>query len=393
VRANGEEVRAEREAADRFTLARELRGEGLTLVSASPRQALQAWRAWRFNRVSLKDKIVFANSMASMLGSGLSLTRALNVLERQATKSGWREVLESLSQRINAGESFSKALGAFPDIFPTFFVSMVAAGEESGKLTVALEGIRDELSKSYELRRNLRGAMIYPVIILVAIVVVSAIIVLFLLPVLTGLFLELEVDLPLSTRILIAISNFASRFYLFILLAMFGGVYAGWRFSRHERGRRFTAYAGLRLPVLKNLMRNFNSAMTLRTLSILIASGVGLVEALRLTQEIIINPYYRQILREGAEAVQKGKTLSSVLLQHASLYPPLATEMTQVGEETGNLAGMMERGAVFFEAEVAQTTKNLSAILEPVLMIIIGIIVGFFAFSVIGPIYGLMNSL
>lgn len=392
------ELEGEREAKDRFALAREMRAEGLMLVSAKPESVSSSGRTrlkrWlNFSRVKIKDKIVFASNLSAMVAAGLSLSRALAVMERQSGSRRFRQVISELAAKIRAGAGLSQALAAFPDVFPPVFVAMVAAGEESGKLPQSLEIVAEQLTKSYDLRRKVRGAMIYPTIIVIVIILIGILMMIFLVPNLTAVFKELGAELPLSTRLVIATSNFLSQHTLIFLLSLLTLVSVVIGYFRTGRGRVSASWLVLHLPLIAPLAKQVNSAATMRTLSSLISSGVGMVEALAITRRVVQNHYYQLVIAAAGAKVEKGQTLSSVFKDNELLYPVLVGEMTEVGEETGKLADMLLRGAAFYEEEVNQATKNLSTVIEPVLMILIGLAVGFFAVSMIGPIYSLSENL
>ncbi len=393
----GEAVVGVREAADRFALAREMRAEGLTLVSV--KEAAAAKRKFNFSlpflggKVKIKDKIIFASSLSAMTSAGLSLSRALAVVERQTGNKRFKQVITEVSQKINAGSSLSQALAVFPTIFPPVFVAMVAAGEESGNLPQAIEIVRQQMAKSYDLRRKVKGAMIYPSVILVAIIAIAILMMIFVVPTITQVFKDFKVALPLSTRIIIGVSDFIAG-QTIIFLTLLGSIIAAVIFLlRTAGGKRRATYVVMRLPAIGAIAKNMNSAVTMRTISSLISSGVSLVQALTITAKVVQNSYYQNTLTAAAETVQKGLPLSSVFRANEKIYPILVGEMTAVGEETGDLAGMLLKGAFFFEEEVDQATKNLSTIIEPALMILIGIAVGFFAVSIIGPIYSLSATI
>jgi len=394
--ADGQEVSGTREAADRFALAHEMRAEGVTLVSA---EALSARRRrppfWNRLRggVSLKEKMVFAGSLAAMLGAGLSLTRALGILQRQTASKIFREALSGVLEKISAGSSLHDALADFPEIFPRVFVSMVAAGEEAGRLSESLKLIRQQLEKSYGLRRKIIGAMIYPAIVMAVMIVVGILMMIFLVPTLARLFAELEAELPFTTRVVIFIGNFLASHTLIFLVSLAAIIFAAVWFSKTFFGRRFFAAVFLHLPIITRLLRNLNSAATLRTLSSLIASGVSMAEAMTIAADVVQNYYYKKVLLAGRAAVERGVPLSSVFNERPELYPVLVGELVEVGEETGNLSGMLLNGAEFFEEEVEQTTKNLATVIEPVLMVIVGLAVGFFAVAMIGPMYSITTNI
>lgn len=396
-RADGTLASGEREAADRYALARELRGEGLTVTQVKLIGELGEKHRLHFQspfgRVKIKDKIVFASSLAAMVGAGLSLSRALAVLERQVANQKFKQIIAGLSRRVNGGEPLSAALAAYPDVFPPVFVAMVGAGEESGKLADSLEIVRAQLQKSYELRRKVKGAMIYPAIIVVVIIAIGILMMIFLVPNLTSLFRDLEVELPLSTRVVIAVSDFLTKHTFSFLAGLVLALAVLWRLARTTTGRLLFTRLWLHLPAIKNIVKNLNSAITMRTVSSLISSGVSMLEALTITGKVLQNPFYQAVLAQAVVAVGKGAPLSQSFQNREDIYPILVGEMTEVGEETGNLPAMLLKGATFFEDEVEQATKNLSTIIEPALMVLIGVAVGFFAVSMLGPMYSLSNAI
>lgn len=397
VKNNGEEVSGTREAADRFTLAREMHAEGLTLISATAEEVKRQKQTLGaldiFNRISIKDLIIFAGSLEAMLAAGLPLVRTLEVIERQLKNKRFKKVVAGLSERINRGESLGKAMAEYPNVFPLVFVAMVEAGEESGQLPQSIEVIRQQLAKSYDLRRKVTGAMIYPAVIVTVIVLIGALMMIFLVPTLTALFKEMSVALPLSTRIVIAVSDFAAAYYPYLAVLIVAAAVGIIKWLRTDGGQRLSARLFLRLPVISTIVKNLNSAITMRTISSLVASGVNMLQAIAITSKVLQNPFYKDALFEAGPIVEKGGTLSSVFQSRENIYPILVGEMAEVGEETGNLAAMLLKGAVMFEDDVDQATKNLSTIIEPVLMVVIGVAVAFFAISIIGPIYSLTNAL
>ncbi|MFW5853466.1 MAG: type II secretion system F family protein [Patescibacteria group bacterium] len=383
------------EAKDKYELARQLRTEGKILVSARPAKGagVKFWDRWLEPTLGIKDQILLASNLSAMLSAGLSLTRSLEVIKRQSKSQTLVRILEAVIERINSGDSLSKALKAFPSAFPPVFISMVAVGEESGGLPESLQAIADQLSKNYNLRRQVKGAMIYPAIIICAIVVVGALMMIFLVPNLTMMFEELEAELPISTQIVMAISSWLAAFWLpllGILLILVLGVVVG---LRQPVGKKILSWLLLHIPFISGLTRKVNSAVVLRTTGSLITSGVSMIETLKITEQVIQNYYYKEALQEAKKRVQTGETLSGVFRDYEHLFLPLASELTEVGEETGRLPAMLTRGADWFESEVDQVTKNLSTVIEPVLMVVIGVAVGFFALSMIGPMYSLTEAI
>jgi len=396
----GKELMAEREAVDRFTLARDLRDEGWVLIVAKDISKMK--KSWLgklslgsmfAGRINLKDKILFVNNLGAMVGAGLPLSRALAAISRQTKKKVLKSMLEAIGVRIGQGESLSRALSQYPETWPEIFTAMIGVAEESGKLPETLKTLGDQLSKTYDLKRKVKGAMIYPAVIITAIIIVGVLMLIFLIPILAATFAEIKVELPLSTRVVIGISNLLADHYLIFIVLVLGLGLGVWRFAKTKIGSRLLDQIIMKLPVIGELNKKYNSATIMRTVSSLIEAGVSLVESLTITQKVAGNVFYQEALVLATEKVQKGVTLSSIFNEHEYLFPIFVGEMTMVGEETGKLPEMLLRGAVFYEEDIDQATKNLSTIIEPVLMILIGIAVGFFAVSMLGPMYSLSSAI
>ncbi len=395
---NGTQVSGEREAADQNALARDLRREGFTPLSV---KAEVEGGKTKFNlqslpllgRIGMRDKIMFAGSLSAMISAGLSLSRAIEVIGRQTHNKKFKEIIANINERVSRGEPLSNALEAYPDVFPQVFVAMVAAGEESGNLPQSLEIVRQQLSKSYDLRRKVRGAMIYPAIIVTVIIIIGILMMIFMVPNLSSMFNELHVELPLSTRVIIGISDFLSNHTIAFVITLVALIAVVIRLLKTTRGKWVVAWSSLRFPVVKVIVKNLNSAITMRTISSLVSSGVSVLEAITITERVIQNAYFKEVLSGAGAMIEKGGNLSTVFKNREDLFPVLVGEMAEVGEETGNLSGMLLKGAAIFEEEVDQATKNLSTIIEPVLMIFIGLFVGLFAVSMLGPMYSLSNNI
>ncbi len=392
----GEEAVGQREATDRFALARELRAEGLTVISVSEIRVAHknnplALINFSWGQVRLKDKIIFASNLGSMLSAGLSLSRSLAVLSKQTGNKYFRGIINQVEEKINKGNSLSRALAVYPRVFPEFFVAMIEAAEESGKLPEALKLVAEQFEKSYSLRRKIAGALIYPIIIIFVIIVITILMMIFLIPVLAVTFRDFGASLPLSTQIIIGLSDFMVKNLFWVLGAFVLAILVLTAFFRSKLGRRYSSAILLHTPFLNNLTRQANSALVLRTTSSLVSAGVGMTQTLMITGRVVQNYYYRRVLVEAYDKVQKGLPLSTVFIAHQNLFPVFVGEMTAVGEETGRLADLLLKGAIFFEDEVNQMTKDLATVVEPALMILIGIVVSIFVISIIGPLYSLSN--
>jgi type IV pilus assembly protein PilC len=282
---------------------------------------------------------------------------------------------------------------AYPKVFSSLFTSMVRAGEESGNLSSALQNVALQMEKTYQLNRKIRGALMYPVIILVLMVAIGVLMMIYMVPTLTATFTGLGLDLPFSTRMIIGTSNFLVSYFIFVLFGFILLVLAFIFAIRTKRGQRFLDFVLLKLPIIGGVTRQINAARTARTLSSLLSSGVDIVVASGVTKDVLQNSYYKEVLNEIQISVQKGTTMSSVFSAHHDLYPIFVSEMVSVGEETGKTGDMLLNVALFYEEEIDQKTKDMSSVIEPVLMVFIGVAVGIFAISIISPIYSIGDSI
>lgn len=386
------------ESQDRFSAARELRAQGLVPINVLPEkkkagQINIAFIDKLLSRVSLREKILFTHNLAGMIKAGLTLYRAIEVQKKQSKNKEFIKILDGLLQTINQGGSFSDGLEKYPATFPTLFVSMVRAGEESGNLSGALEEIGSSLQKAYDLTRKIKGAMLYPSVIVGAILIIGVLMLMFVVPTLTEIFTELGSDLPATTQFVITLSDTAANqpvLFLGGVLLLVGIPIVLFRMKRFQKtGDKVI----LKLPVIGGIAKKMNAARTTRTLSSLLSAGVEMTRAISITKDVLQNVYYKKVLAEAGESVQKGGSISQVFKDANKLYPVMVGEMMAVGEETGALTEMLQDIAKFYEEEVDSQTKNLSTIIEPILMLLIGGAVGFFAVSMLSPMYSLLNSL
>ncbi len=334
-----------------------------------------------------------AKNLSAMLSAGLSISRALSVIERQSGNKRLKVIISGLAESIKKGSSFHEALAMYPKVFPDILAAMVRAGEESGSLTEALSTVALQMERSEELVRKIKGAMIYPAIVISAVIVVGILMLIYVVPTLTSTFTSLGVTLPLATRVIVGISNFMVANIILMLITILVLVVGGTMFVRSKRGGNIVLFCALRFPVIKELVRETYTARASRTLSSLLSAGVPVLEALTITKEVVHADAFASVIEEAEEHVRKGELLSTSFSEHTKLYPILMSDMLAVGEETGKVAEMLKQIAEFYEADVAEKTKDLSTIIEPVLMIVIGAAVGIFAFAVISPIYSLSSAI
>ncbi len=397
IRDNGERYEGVLESQNKFSLYNELKLSGSMLISAKEldQNVIKIFFLKLFsflNNISTNQKISFAKNLSSMIKAGLPLSRALSVIEGQAENSRFKTIVENINLEIKKGKTLSESLKSYPNIFSSLFISMSKAGEESGRLSESLNSVAVQMEKTYRLQKKIKGAMIYPSVIVFVMIVVGILMFIFVLPGITATFRELNTELPFSTKVIIFISDFLSQQWFLsisVLLVFIFGIY----FSlKTIIGQRIRDYIVMRLPVIGDLIKEANAARVSRTLSSLLLAGVPVAQSIDITSGIVSNHYYRQILIEAMKVVEKGENISGLFIKNPDFYPSFVGEMMSVGEETGNMSEMLSEVAIFYETDVEERTKDLSTIIEPVLMVIIGVAVAFFALSMITPIYSVMDN-
>ena len=394
---DGEVYSSVLEAADRFELYKIVRRDGGKIISVEEDRSDNVWsfQYWnaRIATVPEHQKIVFARNLGAMLTAGLSLARALSVLGRQTRNARLKKIIASLESDVRTGNPLHEAMGKFKSVFPSLFVAMVKSGEESGDLPGTLKNTAEQMHQSYTLKKKVRGALIYPSIIVIAIVGIGVLMLTEVVPTLAQTFEEVGAELPASTQAVIATSNFLIEHTVIALILISTFIIALFLALRTAPGRRAKDKLFISIPLIGTIVKEVNSARTARTLSSLLSSGVDVVTSISITTEVVQNSYFRGVLKEAATSVQKGEPFAKPFMKNENLYPPLVAEMISVGEETGALNDMLLQLAVFYEDEVSRKTKDMATVIEPFLMIIIGGAVGFFAISMISPIYSLSESI
>ena len=396
---DGEKVTETVEAVDRYAVYEIARVNGHTVsgINEKKRFSLRGMINtekidYFLSRVKSDELVTMTRNLSSMITAGLPLTRALSVIERQSGNPKLRYTLKSIREEINKGQSFHDTLAKFPNVFSNLYVAMVRAGEESGQLSGALKTLGVQMERSSTLKKKVKGAMIYPTIVIVIMLLIGAIMMVYVVPAITGTFTKMNIELPMSTKILIATSDFMSQNTVLVLGGMVGSIFLFIYILKTAVGKRIFHFLFTKIPVIGAIVKEVNAARTARTLSSLLASGVDVISAIKITEDVVQNVYYKAILSEAAKRVEKGTVLSEVFIENTDFYPVLVGEMILVGEETGQISNMLQELAGFYETEVDQKTKDLSTIIEPILMVCIGGAVGFFALAMITPIYSITDS-
>ncbi len=384
------------EATSRFAVYEQVQKEGgfvIELTEGDGRFRLPSWLYYSIGTGIKRTEIMrLAKNLSAMLSAGLALSRALSVIERQSSNKHLKSVVTDISDSIKKGTSFHLALGKYPKVFPPLFVAMVRAGEESGSLSDSLTIIGTQMERSEELIRKVKGAMIYPSIVISAVIIVAILMLIFVVPTLTKTFTQLGVQVPLATRVIVAISNFMTENVAVVFLGLVSLITGGIAFVRSKEGSAIVLRISLYIPIIGELVRETLAARASRTISSLLSSGVPVLDALTITKDVVHAGVFASVIAEAEERVKKGEPLSSAFVEHPKLYPVLMGDMLSVGEETGKVAEMLRQVAEFYETDVAERTKDLSTIIEPLLMLVIGSFVGIFAVSMIAPIYSLSSA-
>lgn len=397
---SGEKVTETVEAVDRYAVYEIARTNGHVVSGISEKSSFSLKGLINtekidtlLSRVKSDELVMMTKNLSSMISAGLPLTRALSVIERQSTNPKLKATLKGIREDINKGQTFHDSLSKFPKIFSDLYIAMVRAGEESGQLTGALKTLGLQMERSSTLKKKVKGAMVYPSIVIGIMTIIGAVMMIYVVPSITQTFTKMDVELPATTRILIGTSDFMSN-HAFLVLGGIAGFVMGFLYVlRTKIGKRVFHFVIVKLPVIGMIVKEVNSARTARTLSSLLSSGVAVMNAITITRDVVQNVYYKDILDEASVRVEKGTALSEVFVEHGDFYPVLVGEMILVGEETGQISNMLEELATFYEIEVDQKTKDLSTIIEPLLMVFIGGAVGFFALAMIAPIYSITDSI
>lgn len=343
------------------------------------------------DKVGFNDVVDFTRQVAIMLNAGLTLIDALEILKKQITKVSLRKLINDIDTDIRAGESFSSALKKYPGNFSNLYIALVRSGEASGKLGEILIRLADNLEKEREFKSKLKGALVYPVIVMVGMVIVMFVMVTFVVPKLLNLYKDFNIALPWTTLLLISISNFSVRFWPLIILGTVAGWYFLNKYLKTKVGKEYFDRLALRLPVFGNIIKISSLVDATRTLSILINAGVSILDALSIIVDTTGNVVYKNAFANVSSNVEKGQSLG-ISLEQEGIFPPILVQMSQVGEQTGNLDDTLMRLSKYFEMESEIAIKSMTTLIEPVILLVLGFGVGFLVLSVITPIYNLTSS-
>jgi len=380
------------EARNSKQAAATLREKDLWIISLAPQKKsfFSEFTATFLSRVTTKDKVNFTRQLATMINAGLPITKALALLEAQSNPAMGKVVGEILRE-VESGGNLVTALEKRPDVFDRLYLALVRSGEAAGVLDKVLLRLADNLEKEKEFQSKIKGAMIYPIIVVVGMIGVVAIMVIFVIPQMRSIYDQFEADLPMATKVMLKISEIASRHWSLGLVGLLAGL-AGLRIAaRKPKIKDLVDRLLLKLPIVGKLRKTVILTEFSRTLGLLVGAGILIVEALEILQQSLGSSVFAQAVKTASEDVKKGLSLA-VALEQTAVFPPLLPQMIAVGEETGKIDSVLKKIASYFEQEANSAIKNLITALEPLIMVVLGIGVAFLIMAVIMPIYDLTNQ-
>lgn len=392
VNVRGESQAGQIEATDEKQAVEILRDRNLVITSVKLKEKKVTFDVLSFFQiVPISQKIFFTRQLATMLASGVSLTHSLGILQQQTQNKVFEEVIRRMIMDIDAGASLHQAMSRHPQVFDRLYLSLVRAGEASGTLEEVLNKLADSISREANFKSKVKGALIYPSIIVVVMLGVLLIMVFFVIPRLSTLYEEMDIELPIYTRMLLKGSKFALNYWWLMLLAVLVlfGCYK--QVLRNLKFQYWIADFQFRLPVFGGLAKEVQLTSFTRTLSTLISAGLPILEAIDIAKDTLTNIRFIEGIVQAGAMVEKGKTFSEPL-RHDPNFPPILSEMIAVGEETGKLEEVLEKISGYFEEESDNTLKNLTSALEPIIMVILGVGVAFLIVTLILPIYTLTSQ-
>lgn len=369
-----------------------LRTKGLIPINIT-RIDNKFWTSIPFlKKIKSSDLVLFTRQLSSMLSSGLTLFRSLEILKDQIENEQMAEVVTTVINDVQEGKTLSQAIEKHPQVFSPIYVSIIRAGEQSGLLDKVLNRLADNLEKQAKLKSTVKGALMYPVIVIILMVVVMAIMMIFVIPQLTVLYTNLNVELPLPTKIVVALSNFMIAAWPLIILVGVVTVVGFRRWAKTPDGKLLIDTMLLKLPVFGKLITQTILAEFSRTFGLLVGTGTLVVEALNETADTTGNVLYKNAIVNVSKQVEKGVTVGDSMAYY-TLFPPLLIQLVRIGEQTGKIDDTLVKASEYFEREVDQTVKTLTTAMEPFIMIVLGVGVAFLIISVITPIYSLISSI
>ena len=345
----------------------------------------------KLTSVPLAEKLFFIQHLGIMLKAGISLSTALKTLAKQTTNKRFARIIADISRNVEKGVSFTESLKPHEKIFGQLFINMIESGEISGKLEEVLKRLYLQFKKNHELLSKVKGALIYPIVILIAMSGIGTFMMIAVVPKITAMFKDFNAELPLATKLLIKFSDSLVANGLLYLVALIVVILTIVRLIKTKRGRYAFHGLLLKLPIFSPIIKKINLARFARTTSSLLKTDIMIIKSFQIAANVLGNVHYRQALMEMSDKIKRGGTINEVVANYPKLFPPVVAQMIAVGEDTGELDYILEELAEFYEGEIDQTMNNLPAIIEPILILVLGLVVGGIAVAVIMPMYALTS--
>lgn len=381
------------DAADEAQAIDTLSSRGLQIVSLKEVTVRAAWSVMDLiDRVNTKDLVAFSRQFAVMVGASVPVVETLKVLSQQTQKAKLKRIVAEISDEVDSGDTLSGALAKRPELFSNFYISVVKSGEQSGKLDDALNYIADEMEKDYDMNSKIKGAMIYPLFVIIMMAAIGVLMMMFVVPKLTAIIVETGSELPMATRIMISISDFLISYWWIILLVIVA-VFVGIRFYLKTKiGRDQFDYLILKLPIFGELLQMIFLVRFTRSMNTLILGGVNISSSLRVAGEVVSNAYYQHLIEETIAEVQSGNSICTVFVRTKEI-PSMVSQMMLVGEKTGKLDVSLEKVTTFYNREITTMLANLMSLIEPSLMVVMGLGVGVMVAAILLPMYNVVSQL
>ena len=389
--ASGKKVTAEIQADSERAAAKMLAGQGMSPIKIVPKVEDDSFVSRFRNRVSSKDRVVFARQLATLINAGLPLTQSLRTVADQTQSKPLKVIIQQIISDVEGGRQLSESFAQYPKVFNGVFIALIAAGETSGTLDKALERIATQQEKDAEVISKVRGAMVYPIIVLVVIVGVIAFMMVTVMPQIEQLYRDLKQNLPFVTQAMVSIANFMVNFWWLVVIGIVAAVYFSRRYIETDAGRRSWDKFKLNVPLFSPLFRKLYMARFMRTGETLLSTGVQMLQVLQICSRAVNNKIVGESIMGAGEKVKGGKPLSVALKGREGVLP-LVPQMIGIGEQSGAIDSMMDKAATFYENELDNEIKAISTIIEPALMVVLAIVAGLMVVAILLPVYGLIGS-
>lgn len=388
----GKRIKATVQAESERAAAKVLMEQGFIPINITEQSQGRGLISRLTNRITTKDKVVFTRQLSTLINSGLPLTQSLHTVVDQTQNKRLQSIAQDILTSVEAGNSLADAFGKHPEVFNQVYLSLIAAGETSGTLDKAMERIATQQEKDAEMISKIRGAMVYPLIVLVVIVGVLAFMLFTVVPQVEQLYEDLRQELPFITAVMVAVANFVINFWWVILIIVIAAVYFAKRYLDTEDGQKVKDNLKLNVPIFGELFRKLYMARFMRTGQTLLATGVPMLDTLRICSQAVNNVVVGQVILRAADKVKGGKALSDSL-KNEDYILSLVPQMLRIGEQSGQIDEMMGKTATVYESELDNTIKSISTAIEPVLMVILAIVAGTMVAAILLPIYGLVGDI